>query len=417
MSIEMNWHEGDEHPGITWEGDAEPLPGVVKSGRIIATAPATAPRLPLPSRRVLVAVLGGLLVVAVAAFAVLAWRVNQGNALAQRDLDATVQEWVAARRDGDRPRLAALLDASDPVWAEATAAALTGADAPAVPQAVTVEKVWLDGQRAAAELVETGANGQTVRKIGFFRLNDGQWQVAAPWSEFFGAERSVESPHFHITYRRRDQPFVDTVINLAEGAYVSLCGELRCAPDLRPLDLQLIYAPDTPGPPFLYRVGVTSPSLLGLLADDRPSAAFHQEVVRQTAQALAAIKAPGSSMGLQQVIGDWAAVELAGGDGAGNAVLAEALQAGALLSLEQVWRAVALDEGVDPLARAQMGSVVAFVQEMWGADAVGRLLENSAESFAQMTQQSFGVAPDEFQARWLDWLTRDSAPVSETVTG
>lgn len=416
MTVEMNWHEGDEQAGLAWDRPAEPLPvavtpaAAIAQGRVARRGPS---RLTLLLAGMAIGVAIGLAALA----ALLMWRANQGSQLAQRDVSAAAAQLLEAQAAGDVQRYATLLDSSDPVWKARLVAGLRNpANIP--PAQWNVEEVRLDGPLAEAEVTETDDAGGQVRRLVYFHLIDGQWRLAPPEPGFFGAERSTSSPHFRISYRERDQRFVAGLINLAEGAYVALCGELRCSAAGRPLELHLIYdaSADLPAPaPGV--VAVASPGLLGLRVDGQPGPAFEQQVAGQIAAQLAWLKAPGASTALLQVVHTWAAAEFAGQPDLVDDTLASALQAQQLLPLDRVWDAVVHGNADDRLFLSSMASVLAFVQSAWGNDAVGRLLESASGSLDDMTRRAFQVDSESFERLWLAWLAQQSIPAAGTSTG
>lgn len=416
MTVELNWHEGEEQDGVAWDQPAERLPLPPSPATTIARATAARPgfsRLTLLLIGVAIGIALGLAVLA----ALLLVRTNQGGQLAQRDVTAAAAQLLEAQAAGDVQRYAELLDSSDQVWKARLVAGL-GAPDKRQPDAWVVEQVRLNGQAAEAEVTVTDESGTTLRRLIYFRLVNGQWRLAPPVPDFFGQEKVATTPHFRISYRERDESLVPGLINLVEGAYVALCGELRCVDSSRLLELRLSYdaAAELPAvtPDALV---VATPGLLGLRADGQPGAAFDQQVTGQIAARLTAQKAPGASTALLEVVGDWAAAGLAGSPGLADETLAAALYADSLLPLDRVWNALVHGASADPLAKAELRSVLSFVQSAWGSDAVGRLLENSSGALADMTQQAFQIDDQAFQEQWLAWLVQQTLPTPGNANG
>lgn len=413
MTVELNWHEGDEHDGVVWEYEAAPLPVAAPRSSAIAQRVSDDSG---PSRLQLL-LLGagiGILLGLLALGALLLWQVNQGSQLARQDVTAASALLLEARSAGDVQRYAELLDGTDPIWKARLVAGLRS-DNTAPSGQWNVEQVRLQGDLAEAEVRVSVDGVDTLRWLVFFRLAGGQWRLAPPTPAVFGEEQQTTTPHFRILYRERDRRFVPNLVNLAEGAYVALCGELRCATD-RPLDLRLLYdaqADDPPATPGA--VGVASPSLAGWRPDGQPGPAFSQQLVSQMAVQLALAKAPGASPALLAVIGDWAAAELAGGPSAD--ALAQALQAESLPPLDRTWDAVVHGNSNDRLFWGSIASVLPFVQSAWGSDAIGLLLEYASGSFDSMTRQAFQIDGQTFEMMWLAWLAQQHVPAPGTSTG
>jgi hypothetical protein len=414
MTVELNWHEGDDQESIFWHPEAEPLPIAAPRWAPIVQA-ATSEDAPSRLRLLLLGAAIGVVVGLLALGALLLWRANQGNQLARQDLTAATVLLLEAQAAGDVQRYAQLLDPSDAVWKARQVAGLRHSDQ-RLPVALTVERVRLLGDLAEAEVV--GANGDGLSRLIYFRLAEGQWRLAPPTPGAFGEEKQAETTHFRIIYRERDQRFLPALIDLAEGTYVALCGELRCPADNRLLDLRLAYdalADDplaTPG-----AVIVASPGLAGWQPNGQPGVLFNQRLAGQIAMQLAALKAPRASDSLLELIGAWAMEEPANGRGPMDDALASMDPIQGLLSLDRAWAAVVRRNSNDWLARAEIGSVLRFVQSTWGSDAVGLLLENASGSFGEMTRRAFQVDGPAFQQLWLAWLAQQETPPPGTSTG
>ncbi len=415
MTVELNWHEGEEQSGVVWDREAEPLPVAKPAPAAIAQGAAGytgASRLQLLLLGAGIGIVLGLLALG----ALLLWRSNQGSQLARQDVTAAAALLLEAQAAGDVQRYADLLDSSDQVWKARLVAGLRSADA-SPPGQWVIERVRLHGDLAEAEITVSGGD-DTLHRLVFFRLADGQWRLAPPAPDAFGDEQQTTTPHFRVLYRARDQRFVSDLVNLAEGAYVALCGELRCTAGSRPLDLRLAYDAQAEAPTVTAGVvTVASPSLAGWRPDGQPGTAFSQQLVRQIAAQMALSKTPDASPALLEVIGDWAAVELAGGRSPLDETLTGSLQAGDLLPLERTWGAIVRGDSGNPLARAELASVLGFVQSAWGSDGIGLLLEHASGSLDDMTRRAFQVDSQTFEQMWLAWLVQQRAPAPGTATG
>ena len=414
MTIELDWHEGDETPGVTWENAPEPLPNASTPPTTIAQGHRAQGGAPGWLPRFLVSVLAGLLLGAVILAGVLFWRSGRGNEQARGDVATAAALVLDAWKNRDIMLYSDLLNSSDPVWKSRMVAGLRSMPP---PEAITVNELTLDGQVAVAAVTETGADGATLHKLAFFRLTDGQWRLAPPQPDSFGPTISEESPHFRITVRERDERFLPDLVNMAEGGYVTLCGELRCTLDAQPLTLHLAYdfanagTDLTPG-----QLSILSPWLTGRTAKGLPTSAFEQELIRQLAVQLALDKAPNTSAPLLEAIGDWAASELAGTPMPGGEALLLALQNGTLLPLDVVWRQANSQPHVaNPLVKAQLHTMLVFAQATLVNDAIGRLLEAGAGSLPVVLERAFQLDSTTFSAGWLRWLSTDFSSVSPQV--
>lgn len=409
MTVELNWHEGDEQAGFAWEPDAPRLPSpapprtTVARGQVDVEPPS---RFKLLLLGMAIGIALGLLILA----GLLLWRANQGSRLAQRDVEAAAARLVEAQATGDVQGYAGLLDGTDQVWKARLVAGLRDPANPG-PGQWDVEQVRLYGDLARTDITVTAGAEAPINRTVFFRLSDGQWRLAPPAPGVFGSEVEAAAPHFRVLYREQDERFVPGIINLAEGAYVALCGELHCAEASRPLDLRLLYDARADAPGLAPgEVAVASPSLAGWQPDRQPGAAFRRQLVSQIAAQLALATAPDAPPPLLQVIGDWAAADLADDHLAAKETMAAALRAGSLLPLDQAWDAVVRGDGDRALARAELASLLRFVQSIWGDDAPSLLLQHTDGSFDQMARRAFQVDGRSLQDAWLAWLAGQHTP-------
>ena len=204
---------------------------------------------------------------------------------------------------------------------------------------------------------------------------------------------------------------------MAEGGYVTLCGELRCTLDAEPLVLRLAYDFGNAGSdPAFGEISILSPWLTGRTAKGLPAPAFEQELIRQLAVQLARDKAPDTAAPVLEAIGEWAAAELAGAPMPGGEALPLALQNGGLLPLDVVWRQANSQPHVaNPLVKAQLHTMLTFAQATLVDDAVGRLLEAGAGPLSVVVQRAFRIDDTTFSADWLRWLSADFGSFSQQV--
>jgi len=409
MSVQFDWQEGNEHPSAAWSDATDPLPFPSEPPRTIVSQAAGSRRRLRLSRRWL-ALLAFPLLGVVIVVGVFLWQTRQGNSAAQRDIDAVAQQALAAQQAADRDAFAALLDTSDRAWREATLAAFT-APGPATVQVVSVA---LDAtNRAVAEIQQTAADGSSLRQIAVYRRgDDGQWRLAAPLADDFGPAEQIDTPNFRLTYRTQDKDTLRELINLAEGAYVTLRGDLRSPAGTRLYDLRLIYEQYPALPTSDRIIAIPSPWLAGVTAAGRLTPAYEEIVYRQMAMTLAQGVAPSSSPALLTVIGDWAAASVQALPPTADERLQAARQDNRWLSLEVAWHEVADHNTISSDATiAQLRSMLTFLQIYAGSDAVGRLLQTlesqppRARELGLLLDQAVGVNLAAFEHAWLAWLS------------
>lgn len=406
MSIELDWHEGDDQRGVAWQQEAElPFELSTRSGAI-ATGYRPAPAITLPSGRWLL-LLAMPLAFLLAFGGALLWHASQGNERARRDVEAVAQEALDARRQDNRELLSAVLDQRDPVWQAQVLGAMDEGTPHPLPLSVRVAQIELDGYRAVANLQETFEDGSTAQRLEFFRLLDGQWHLAQPWPEAFGDELVVAAPHFRITYRQRDEPYVADLVNLAEHTYAEVCAELGCPSGGRSIGLWVHYAGSLSEEQKATGIFLPSPSLTGIEASGSISGEhLRQELVRQLAVQITQDKAPEAAPVFWQAVGDWAASDLAGAPLPGLSVLQEHLRAGnPPLPLDMAWREI-VDDGnaANALALAQMQVFFSYVRSLAGDGAVRALLEAGQGPFHDIAGRVFAIDQGTLEERWRSWL-------------
>ncbi|MEZ4766903.1 MAG: hypothetical protein R2844_00550 [Caldilineales bacterium] len=399
MSIELNWREGEEQDDLVWgRPDA---PSASKPARSLVTGARPRPRRSRTVVPFLLAVLAGILIGTAGLAVYLSVRANESSELARQDVEASLALLLNAQASGDINGYAQLLDPDAEVWRSRRIAGLRLA-AP-VPAHVEVTSVRLQGDLAVAELLETPADGgEAATRTVFFRLHGGQWLLTAPVAEQFGAPLQEASPHFMIHYRKADKPSIHALVDLAEGSYVALCGELRCHESERPLQLILGYEEAAPAAEGTLQV--LSPRLLGVDSAGQPAAAFERELVGALAAYLAADRFPAATPALRASIAEWAIDDLSGAASPEMTALRQAARRDDLLPLDRVWRLAGSQNRNDPLVQTQVASVFAYAQDTFGSGAVARLLETMPADLPGALQRAFDVSYDDFSAGWQEWL-------------
>lgn len=410
MSIELDWHEGEDHPDVAWQPETGVPFELNTRGGTIATDRDVTRGLGLPSGRWLLFLFMPLAFLLAFGGALL-WNANQGNERARRDVEAVAQEALEARRQGNRELLSAVLDRRDPMWRDQVLSAMDADMSGGLPRAASVEQIELDGYRAVATLQETGGDGSTALRLGFFRLYDGQWHMTQPWPEAMGDEQVSTTPHFRITYRQRDEPYVRDLASLAEGTYGEVCAELGCPPGGRNLSLRLHYAGRLSEAQRAMGIFLPSPSLTGITATGSMMVTpveegLRQELVRQLASQITQDKTPEAAPIFWQAIGDWAASDLAGATVPGLSTLQEHLRAGnPPLPLDMVWREIVHDgNAANVLAGAQMRIFFSFVRSVAGTEAIKAVVESGHQPFHEIASRVFATDLGSLESQWRSWL-------------
>ncbi|HRX01645.1 MAG TPA: hypothetical protein P5148_00740 [Anaerolineae bacterium] len=404
MSVELNWQEGEETGDVRWEQLETTV--AQEPARTIVNRTA---RRPVRSRRVvqfLLAVLAGMLIGGAGLAVFVAVRSNEGSELARRDVEASVALLLDAQRSGDIRGYAQMLDGTAEIWRSRQIAELR--QGPPAPAHASVQSVQLQGDLAMANLLETPADGgESTSRTAFFRLRNGQWLLTAPDPEQFGPVAELVTSHFQISYREADKSTIQALVDLSEGFYVALCGELRCRESERPIPLVLDYADTLPTAGD--GLQVRSSQLSGLTSTNRPGPAFEQELAAEMASYLAAAGFPAASPALRTAAATWAASDLTGITAADTQALRAAVRRGEDLSLEDAWQAITVRNRGNLQERAIVVSMFGYAQEIYGAGAAGRLLDAAPAELPLALRRSFDVSTGDFQAGWLTWMQAGSS--------
>ncbi|MCB0255484.1 MAG: hypothetical protein KDI55_17340 [Anaerolineae bacterium] len=403
MSVELNWREGEESGDVAWgELDASTAP---EPARTIVRGARSRPKRSRTALPFLLAVLAGILIGSAALAAFLVVRTNQSSELARQDIEAALALLLDAQANGDVSGYAELLDPNEEVWRSRRIAGLRRTtDAPVQ---TNVESVRLQGDLALAELTGTAADGgEVATRTAFFRFHNGRWLLTAPVAEQFGAQLQQSSPHFLIEYRKADEPAIHSLVDLVEGSYVVLCGELRCRTSERPIPLVLSYEEN--GAAIDAALQVTSPRLTGVDGRGQPGESFERELTGALAIYLAAARFPATSPALRAAVAEWAVAELSGATSPEMTALRQAERRDDLLPLDRVWRLVAVRNENGALEQTQVASMFIYAQETFGNGAVARLLEATPADLPDALRRAYGVSYDDFNAGWQEWLQAGS---------
>jgi hypothetical protein len=188
--------------------------------------------------------------------------------------DSTARDWYALQRERIQEECV-----------EPPAAAL-------VPQVrcfsvppATVQEVALRGDVAWVEVVEEGSDLHQVR---FYRQTSLGWKHTAPRPEFFKVPVELTYGNLVFRYHRRDEPYVEPLIERVFVATRDLCATMDCTPLA---GLEVIFAIDVPAerPPYIEgnKLFLPSPWLTGVPPDKTWGEGRLQELTYWVVYALA----------------------------------------------------------------------------------------------------------------------------------
>ncbi len=142
----------------------------------------------------------------------------------------TIDREARALADGRLQDFMTLQDATNPAWVRRQSEAFVTWGQPASgPFYTIVETGTLANDRVWADIVQFH-DDDYVRETRFYQLRDDQWVRIAPVPDvaYWGAEQTLQTAHFKVTYRAKDEIFAPVVAQYWEDVYEQICGDLGC---------------------------------------------------------------------------------------------------------------------------------------------------------------------------------------------
>ena len=301
----------------------------------------------------------------------------------------------------------------------------------------TISKI-LPRDRATADISQY-RHGVYFRETRFYRLDNDHWLRIPPDQSFWSGQTAVvRTPHFTITFPLEDKPLIAAVARRFETAYQHLCGDLNCPADIpaAPL-LHLIVYPGVNkslgygGLPTT--ITLSSPRVAGLVDQSSDQAvpdpddniaisAYYNLFIPAATIASGGLNRQsrtGDGNLFVQAVAGWEAARLPGGPRfvdpfrkpTSTAELQKLLP---LASLESLWTIspdASFFSDAQRFARAQeTDSVIAFIEDRFGAAAVVNFLNNfaSEKTLPEVIQATFNLSAADFEQQWQQWLTPTS---------
>ena len=265
------------------------------------------------NRRRLLAIVGGLLLVGLAAGGVL-FAVRRANAKARAQLDETIAAETSALRIGDR---AAFLAAQEPQgeWQRVQSDTFDAYQALAGQLDVTgqVTDLTISGRRARVTLREV-LNGRAYHVVWFYESTGAGWRHIPSQPDFWGPPVETQSAAFDVTTRADDQALVTALLPQIDTWWSEGCGLIACT--TQPSRPRLLVVPNSLAQPGWadydpWTLIVPSP-LLGRLPDDgQVDTGLAATLAGQIARRWAEIAVPTSSGMSASQDADWLQGELA----------------------------------------------------------------------------------------------------------
>lgn len=289
--------------------------------------------------------------------------------------------------------------------------------------------------RATADISQY-RHGLYFRETRFYRLENDQWLHTQPDPAFWSGRTAFRrTPHFDVLFPIEDEALIDQLADRFEAAYQKLCGDLNCPIDLRGPELHLVVSPQAAGVTTYVGLPVTftlpSPRVIGLIdqrigldpanidpLDTYTLAAYDGLVIPAVMIAAGGVNRwtrTNDGQLFAEAIAIWESVRLKVNTHFAIPYRkpATAEEYDALLplaSLESLW-SIAPNASFFSAAqrlnrRLQARSVIAFIDDQFGADMVVNFLNQfaSEKTLPQIIQDTFGITFDNFQQEWWKWL-------------
>ncbi len=346
-----------------------------------------------------------------------------------RRIQTLLRSEARALEAGDQEAFFSLQDAADEVWWRhqrdkfnsrqwARERGESWAQKPVPkPKAVSVE---LQGEEAWVEVVWT-EEGTTRRKVEFFRLVNDQWIHTGPDERYWGSPLETQIEHLRWTYRERDEKWVADLLDKGEKIHQRICDDFGLVPAEEQVTIEIAYSPDVylpfyPEGPILRML---SPLLIGMEDDnDRRLedllGAFLVNYLAVQSVGGDMTRVTGARRAALDAIRYWEGVQVSSDRWKSYYVpdLAEAIEAGGLLFLDQVWGDSTPQQY--ELARAQSVTLIDYIVERYGKKSIPALLQalGSSTSLDEALQKALGpgFAIEEFEVGWLTFVWEKHGP-------
>jgi hypothetical protein len=285
-----------------------------------------------------------------------------------------------------------------------------------VPRIVDVER---QGERAWVE-VETEQAGTTRRQVEFFRLVYSEWKHTGPDERYWGEPQETHTEHLRWIYRARDEEWVTSLFDSTEQAYRQICADFGLDPAQKQVTIEVVYSLDRAYLP-LYPEGpvlaMPSPLLVGL--DDESVAGLPATLLLNYLGLQATGGDPSTLAQPHRTVLDaierWEATQLSLNSrwpSYGLPQVAEAIEAGKLLPLSEVWGEG--DAQRDALADVQSYSAIEYLVVRHGVESIPPLLQALGTQLtvedALQTALGPGFVFEEFEAGWRNWIWQEYGP-------
>ena len=281
-----------------------------------------------------------------------------------------------------------------------------------------VVKVELQGERAWAE-VKRKQGDTTQRRVEFFCLVDDQWKHTGPDEQYWGDLQETRTEHLHWLYRERDGEWVTNLLDRGEELYQRICDDFGLDSAQQEVTIEVVYSLDSAYLP-LYPEGpilpMPSPLLVGY--DDEMVESFLGSLLLNYLGVRATGRNSSTMTEAHRTVLDaitrWEATQVLSGEWRSYQVpeLAKAIEAGELLSLQELWGNGTTQQYA--LTTAQSLTLIDYIVEKYGRRSISTLLKalGKSPSVEGALQEALGPGfiIEEFEAHWLTFIWERYGP-------
>ena len=347
-------------------------------------------------------------------------------------LRKTVDQEVAALADGAKADFLALQDQNDADWLESQRQGFSAWERPPSAAAPPGTLYFYGGNTFSANDGEAWFDisqyhrGSVFRETRFYRWQVNRWVRVRPPLDFWsGAPAEVVTPHFQVSLPQADQALATDVAQRLEAAYQQICTDLACPQTaLTPAQLLRVQvSPELAGDQSWFEPGdppvlrIPSPRVSGLLvtgASLDQNDPLMQLLYSRLSEILAQVVSGGSTrwranpggMLYLTAIAQWELQRSLRGNDLDGYIGTDLLRGRRLTLPQYLWDWPVRDGRRLASPQAQANSVIAFIDQSFGAERVVALLKtlNTARSLPQAIEATLPLSYVSFEQHWQQWL-------------
>ncbi len=347
-------------------------------------------------------------------------------------LRQTVDREVAALADGAEADFLALQDHTDADWLDTQRQDFSAWKRPSSSETrlgtlyfyggntfgVNDQEAWID--------IRQYQRGSTFRETRFYRWQTDRWVRVRPLLDFWnGASHEILTPHFRVNLPQADVALANELAQRLEYAFKQICLDLAC-PDavLTPTQpLRVVVSPELERgqswiePEDVPTLHIPSPRISGLL-DTSASFDRSDPLLQLLYARLSDIVARAISGGQVRwnadsggrlyltAVAQWELQRSLHGNDLDNYIGVPLLRGGKLTLPKYLWDWPVRDSRRLAAPQAQANSVIAFMDQSFGAERVVEFLRtlHTAQSLTQAIETTLPISYAAFEQRWQQWL-------------